>query len=250
MAVATDRLELTGLVATVSSIGRAAPVSIRECIPSTARDRGRKAQPAHRAICGGECIITTAPRVGSKVSTTILVVCAVVRTDPASIRTSIPQVALTCGVAHSSGLDRVRPARVRQSRKWRAVALNAAAWRAAAAVAQREVGATGNRVASLWIEVRRRIPRGGRRRTEDARGRRIGCRGACELRVGRVLGRKGREGGTLLALPNASLAEKLGRDLEAIEFGDTGHVGEGVNRTVGMVGSWGKRKEKKKVECE
>jgi hypothetical protein len=61
------------------------------------------------------------------------------------------------------------------------------------------------------------------------------------LRVGRVLGRQGRNGVTLLALPDASLAKKLGRDLEAFEFGDAGHVGKRVDRAMRVVGSWRKR---------
>ena len=60
--------------------------------------------------------------------------------------------------------------------------------------------------------------------------------------MGRVLRRKGRKGVTLLAFPNAGFTEKVGRDLEPIEFGDAGHIGEGVNRTVGMVRRWVKGK--------
>ena len=96
-------------------------------------------------------------------------------------------------------------------------------------------------MAGVWIEARVRVPWVGRRGTEDARRRRIGSRGACELGVGRVLRGKGRKGATLLALPNASLAEKLRRDLETIEFGDAGHVSERVDRTMGMVCSWGNK---------
>ena len=77
---------------------------------------------------------------------------------------------------------------------------------------------------------------------EVTQRRKIGSRGACELRVSRVLRRKERKGATLFALPNASVTEKVGRDLEAIEFGDAGHIGEGVNHAVGMVRRWVKGK--------
>jgi len=59
--------------------------------------------------------------------------------------------------------------------------------------------------------------------------------------VGRVLGRQGRKGVTLLALPDTSLAKKLGRGLEAFEFGDASYVGKRVDRAMRVVGSWSKR---------
>ena len=190
LTVGTDRWELTGLVATVPAIGRVTSISICECIPATDRDRGREAQSAHRATCRGERLATAAPRIDPIVPTTVLAVSVVVRREPASIPTSISQSALASGMAHFSSLDCVRAARIRHTRagKWRTVAFNTAAGRATAAVALREVRATGNRVTGLWIKVGRRVPLGGLW-IEEVRGRRVGSRGACELRVGRVLGR-------------------------------------------------------------
>jgi len=95
-------------------------------------------------------------------------------------------------------------------------------------------------MSGLWIEAGRRVPRSGRRGTEYGGGRRVGSRGACKLGVGRVLRREGRKGITLLALPDASLAKKLWRDLEALEFLDGGHVGKRVDRAMGVVGGWNK----------
>ena len=59
--------------------------------------------------------------------------------------------------------------------------------------------------------------------------------------MGRVLGRQGGKGVTLLALPDASLAKKLGGDLEALEFEDAGYIGERIDRAMGVVGGWSQR---------
>ena len=87
------------------------------------------------------------------------------------------------------------------------------------------------------------VPRDGLGGTEDAGGGRVGGGGACELGVGRVLGREGRKGGTLLAFSNTSLAKKLGRDMETIEFADSGYIGERVDRAMRVVGGWSTREE-------
>ena len=147
-------------------------------------------------------------------------------------------------MAHSSGVNCLRTARVRDAsagKRWTVVSFNAPTRRATAAIPRSEVRTAGNRMSSLWIEARRRVPRGGRRRTEDILGRRVGSRAACKLRVGRVLGRQGGKGVTLLALPDASLAKKLGGDLEALEFEDAGYIGERIDRAMGVVGGWSQR---------
>ena len=245
MTVSTDGVELAGLVTTtISSIGRATAISIWDCVPSTNRDRGRKTQPTHRAACGGEWLATATPTVDPKISTAVLAIRVFIHGDPASIPTPIPQCALTIDMAHSSGLNGLCTARVRDTsagKRWTVVAFNAPTRRTTAAVAWSEVRAAGNRMSGLWIEARRRVPRGGRGGTEDVGGRRVRSRGACKLRVGRVLGREWGKGVTLLALPDASLAKKLGRDLEALEFEDGGYIGKRIDRAMGVVGGWSQR---------